>query len=1067
VTKIARCPVCQTVLSASTTEGFCPLCEFRRALDQPGFVPSSEQTSIFPLATSVLSLTDLKKIRYFGNFELIEEIASGGMGTVFKARQVTLNRVVALKLISAGVLASQDLVKRFKAEAEVAAGLSHANIVPIHEIGEYDGRHYFSMTLIDGPTLAQALGRKPMAARRAAELIVTLAHAVHYAHQRGVLHRDIKPSNVLLDSQGQPHLTDFGLAKLIQNESMLTHTNVVIGTPAYMSPEQARGEAREVTTATDIYGLGAILYESLTGTPPFGRGTSFETIRQVLDEEPRRPSVFNGEVDRDLETICLKCLEKEPNRRYATALGFAEDLDRWMRYEPTLARPVTAWEKAEKWVRRKPALALALGIATILLAVIAVGTPISLWRINYALKRAEIESLNARRNAYASDMALVQRAVEEGDFGRARDLLRVYLPKPGELDLRGFEWNLFAGQCRGDEIGTITQPEDVSWNLSLSPDDSFLASGRSVWDVHTGKISFTLPPNEGVLAFAPDGHTLLVEDRKQGLKRRDLVSGREWLMAAHEHVEPIAFSSSGRWMATASILQGESTATNANLSLWDTVTWERLAKVSNRLHIGGSSALAISSDEKLLLAATGDSLGGGGELCAFRLPSMERVRTADQAAHNVSCVVFSPDGNEFFTGDWDGGVRVWETATLRELEERRRIGHHRAWIGAMAFLPGTKKLVSTGADRCIHIWAPYTTEPATTLRGHTGEIWAMAFTHNGSIIFSSASDHTIKQWRPTTGRRSETLTDSGRPVILAGLSADSQAAATVSDGNLVLWKFGNRESVQSQERTVIRGLPDLPENPGLGLGMAASSPDLKWLAIARPKGSLDLWNIELNQRRILAENLGSAVYTVFSPDSRFLAFARGTNVSIFDTAELSEKASIPGTIPTDWVTPFAFADQTGILGIGRSRKTLLWDTAVGTPIREISFSHQSTPISFALSANGQRMAVGYTDDSFTLHDCATGKQEGDSVAAHLSGVELLAFSPDGRTLASASQRWLKFWNLATRREVAIFEFSSKAISISFTPDGKTFVIKTANQIHVWHGSMLEEVSSERDLTTPR
>ncbi len=227
------------------------------------------------------------------------------MGTVFKARQATLKRVVALKLISSGVLASHESVKRFKAEAEAAAGLDHPNIVPIHEIGEHDGQHFFSMTFIDGPTLGQALDRKPMPTRRAAQMLITVARAVHFAHQRGVLHRDLKPGNIHLDAQGEPRLTDFGLAKFLQKDSTLTMTNAVLGTPAYMSPEQARGDTKAVTTAADVYGLGAILYEALTGTPPFAGGTSLETIRQVLDQEPRRPSAFNREVGRDLETICL------------------------------------------------------------------------------------------------------------------------------------------------------------------------------------------------------------------------------------------------------------------------------------------------------------------------------------------------------------------------------------------------------------------------------------------------------------------------------------------------------------------------------------------------------------------------------------------------------------------------------------------------------------------------------------------------------------------------------------------------------------------------------------------
>jgi len=372
VTETRRCPQCRTALPASAPAGFCPVCEFRRALDTPSAQSQSQNPD------SKLEASDLTKIRYFGDYELLETIAQGGMGIVLKARQVSLNRLVALKLISAGVLASQEIVKRFKAEAAAAASLDHPNIVPIHEIGEHQGQHYFSMTLISGPTLGQALARKPMPIRRGAEMLTTLARAVHFAHQRGVLHRDIKPSNILLDEQGEPHLTDFGLAKLIQDDSSLTQTAAVMGTPAYMSPEQARGDSKAVTIAADVYGLGAVLYETLTGRPPFGGGSSVETIGKVLEQEPRRPSLSNPEVDRDLETICLKCLEKTPNRRYPSAQALADDLERWQRHETILARPTGPVRRTTRWIQRNP-------VGASLIVSLFVGLVVSLVLLKLAL----------------------------------------------------------------------------------------------------------------------------------------------------------------------------------------------------------------------------------------------------------------------------------------------------------------------------------------------------------------------------------------------------------------------------------------------------------------------------------------------------------------------------------------------------------------------------------------------------------------------------------------------------------------------------------------------------------
>ncbi|HEU5247296.1 MAG TPA: serine/threonine-protein kinase, partial [Candidatus Udaeobacter sp.] len=273
----------------------------------------------------------------FGDYELLEEIGRGGQGVVYRARQKSLNRTVALKVIGLGQWSSTPHLKRFRHEAEAAASLEHPQIVPIYEIGERGGACYFSMGLVEGGQLDAVAKRAPMPIRHAAELIAKLARTVHYAHERGILHRDIKPGNILLDAKGEPHLTDFGLARLVETESTVTRTLEVLGTPSYMAPEQAVGNNARVTSATDVYGLGAVFYQLLTGHPPFAGGTTFETVRLVLETEPRQPRLLNPKVDRDLATICLKCLEKDPKRRYASALALAEDLEHWLKHEPILA----------------------------------------------------------------------------------------------------------------------------------------------------------------------------------------------------------------------------------------------------------------------------------------------------------------------------------------------------------------------------------------------------------------------------------------------------------------------------------------------------------------------------------------------------------------------------------------------------------------------------------------------------------------------------------------------------------------------------------------------------------
>src|SRR5438874_3421405 len=293
-----------------------------------------------------------------GDYELLEEIGRGGQGVVFRARQKSLNRIVALKVIGLGQWASKAHLKRFRREAEAAASLEHPGIVPIHEVSERDGSCYFSMKFIEGGQLDEVVRRASMSIRQATELIAKVARTVHYAHEHGILHRDIKPGNILLDRKGEPHLTDFGLARLVETESTMTRTLDVLGTPSYMAPEQAVGNNAAVSSVTDIYGLGAVLYQLLTGQPPFAGGATYETIKLLLDTEPRLPRLLNPKIDRDLSTICLKCLQKDPKRRYSSALALAEDLERWLKHEPIQARHTGVFARGGKWVRRNPTSAL-------------------------------------------------------------------------------------------------------------------------------------------------------------------------------------------------------------------------------------------------------------------------------------------------------------------------------------------------------------------------------------------------------------------------------------------------------------------------------------------------------------------------------------------------------------------------------------------------------------------------------------------------------------------------------------------------------------------------------------
>jgi serine/threonine protein kinase/Flp pilus assembly protein TadD len=391
------CENCGDKILGDSPKGLCPACVL--------------ETGLGPLADETVAGIDdpghpAEVLMDFGDYELFEEIGRGGQGVVYRARQKSLNRIVALKVIGLGQWATQAHLKRFRREAEAAANLDHPCIVPIYDVGEREGSCYFSMKFIDGGQLDEVARRTPISVRNAAELIAKLARTVHYAHEHGILHRDIKPGNILLDAKGEPHLTDFGLARLLETKSTVTHTMDMLGTPSYMAPEQASARNEQLTSATDVYGLGAVFYQLLTGHPPFAGGTTYDTVRLVLETEPRQPRLWNPRIDRELSTICLKCLEKDPKRRYSSALLLAEDLEHWLKHEPIRAKRTGFFTRARKWVRRNPST----GVFVTLLVALAAGIGVMTWKRESAVlvpKSVAVlpfENLsNDPDNAYFSD----------------------------------------------------------------------------------------------------------------------------------------------------------------------------------------------------------------------------------------------------------------------------------------------------------------------------------------------------------------------------------------------------------------------------------------------------------------------------------------------------------------------------------------------------------------------------------------------------------------------------------------------------------------------------------------
>jgi eukaryotic-like serine/threonine-protein kinase len=447
------------------------------------------------------------------------------MGVVYRARQISLDRPVALKVLPGGPLANQDDLRRFHMEAAAIAMLDHPNIVPIYEVGEQEGLSYFAMKLVEGASLAQRLPESvadPRAA--AAQLVATVARAVHHAHQRGVLHCDLKPSNIVIDADGQPHVTDFGLAKRVQGNSELTQSGAILGTPSSMAPEQASGNSKAITTATDIYGLGAVLYALLTGKPPFRGDSVLETLEQVRQRLPEPPSGAGRKVDRDLETVCLKRLEKEPERRYASALALAEDLERWLRGEPTAARPLSRPARLRRWAwrRRRQLAAGAAALVVLVLIGLGMGQAMRLREARQLVQEQERvirgRDEEARQALYASDIRRASVLIAHSEAKEARDLLDRHGSAAGAEDLRGFEWFYLRGRI--DDLGRrswVGHEGREVYHVEYAPDGrTFATAGQDrtarIWNVDTGKERLVLRGHEDEVnwvSFDPSGTRLV------------------------------------------------------------------------------------------------------------------------------------------------------------------------------------------------------------------------------------------------------------------------------------------------------------------------------------------------------------------------------------------------------------------------------------------------------------------------------------------------------------------------------------------------------------------------------
>ncbi|MGD0094842.1 MAG: protein kinase, partial [Planctomycetota bacterium] len=608
-------------------------------------------TPALPGAGGTPALPGAAPVRKFGDYELLGELARGGMGVVYKARQVSLNRTVALKMILTGQLASTPEVQRFQ------AALDHPNIIPIYEVGEQEGQQFFSMKLIEGGSLSQRIPQFVHDPKSAARVLAAVARAVHFAHQRGILHRDLKPANVLLDQDLNPYVMDFGLAKRVEEDSGLTESGAVVGTASYMSPEQASGQAKFLTTAADTYGLGAILYEMLTAHPPFKAATALSTLMKVRNDEPVAPRKLNPRVDRDLEIICLKCLEKDPAKRYASAEALAEDLERWAKNEPIVARASSPWERLVKWVRRRPMAAALVAVSVLaLLSLIGGGA--------WYNARLSVEKNKAVAEAERARAAEQQQGLEAERARRAEAEARM---QQQEADKQRNHATLRLADSllsQADALCLAGRPRE-SLDRYNEAKRTLTALGEPTFAVETGlfELNHAHPPplhtfsghREGVscVAFSPDGKLALSGSIDKTLKLWDLSTGSELrTFSGHtDRVNSIAFSPDGKLALSGSW--------DKTVKLWDVATGRELRIFSGHNHT--VYGVAFSPDGKLALSGSHDRT-----LKLWDVASGHELRTFSGNKGGVSSVAFSPDGKLALSGV-DKALKLWDVATGREL----------------------------------------------------------------------------------------------------------------------------------------------------------------------------------------------------------------------------------------------------------------------------------------------------------------------------------------------------------------------------------------------------------------